>query len=86
MIKKCPDLAHLEAMTEPTREYLLKYVLPCVTEGLVELAKQRPDDPIEFLANFMLTQGSPKVVDPNLDLEVVKEFQKLMQSSKCQEK
>lgn len=74
---------NIEKMSLPTRHYLLEYILPNITEGLVEVAKRRPENPVEFLAKFLLEQGNQAVVaDSDLDQEVVDEFQKLIASSK----
>ena len=35
----------------PLRHYLMKYVLPTLTQGLVEVANLRPDDPVDFLVS-----------------------------------
>jgi adenylate kinase len=31
----------------------MKHVIPTLTAGLIQVAKIRPDDPIDFLAEFM---------------------------------
>lgn len=43
----------LEVQSEPLRNYLVKYVMPTLTAGLIEVAKVRPDDPVDFLAEFL---------------------------------
>lgn len=35
----------------PLRHYLMKYVFPTLTQGLVEVANLRPDDPVDFLVS-----------------------------------
>ena len=40
-----PDLANL-----PTRQYLDQTVVPILLQGLASLARERPRDPIEYLA------------------------------------
>lgn len=47
----------LRAETEPLRNYLLKNVIPTLSAGLTELAKVRPDDPIDFLAEYLCRQN-----------------------------
>ncbi|CBK23307.2 uncharacterized protein [Blastocystis hominis] len=44
----------------PIRAYLDKTVVPILLLGLAETAKERPSNPIEFLANFLL-QNNPQV-------------------------
>lgn len=38
-------------LAEPLRHYLATYVLPTLTEALIEVAKLRPEDPIDFLVS-----------------------------------
>jgi len=38
----------------PTRQYLDQTVVPILLQGLSELSKNRPAEPIEFLANYLL--------------------------------
>lgn len=85
MEQKRQEIIEMEKQSLPVRHYLFKYVLPNITEGLVECAKQRPKKPVEFLAKFMLNQGKEKIdEDLDLDQEVVDEFKKLIES-KCDE-
>ena len=43
----------LQTQSLPLRNYLLKHVIPTLTAGLIEVAKTRPEDPVDFLAEFM---------------------------------
>lgn len=45
------DVLQLQSL--PLRNYLMKHVIPTLTAGLIEVAKSRPDDPIDFLAEYM---------------------------------
>lgn len=47
----------LETQSIPLRNYLMKYVMPTLTQGLLECTKVRPDDPIDFLAEFLFEQN-----------------------------
>jgi|UniRef100_A0A8C0W8A5 protein dpy-30 len=38
----------------PTRAYLDQTVMPILLQGLAVLAKERPPNPIEFLASYLL--------------------------------
>jgi len=38
----------------PTRQYLDQTVAPVLLQGLQTLAKERPPDPISFLASYLL--------------------------------
>jgi protein dpy-30 len=42
----------------PIRAYLDQTVVPLLLQGLAELAKERPDNPIEHLANFLLKHSN----------------------------
>ncbi|KAF8821105.1 Dpy-30 motif protein [Cardiosporidium cionae] len=52
MIKE-HELALLESRSLPLREYLMKYVIPTLSEGLVAVCKVQPEDPIDFLADYL---------------------------------
>jgi len=41
----------LYILAEPLQRYLAMHVLPTLTEGLIEVAKLRPDDPVDFLVS-----------------------------------
>eukprot|EP01028_Stygiella_incarcerata_P011426 TRINITY_DN645_c1_g1_i3.p1 TRINITY_DN645_c1_g1~~TRINITY_DN645_c1_g1_i3.p1 ORF type:complete len:717 (-),score=235.65 TRINITY_DN645_c1_g1_i3:282-2432(-) len=43
----------LEARSGPLRQYLLDNVVPVLTRGLIEVSRIRPEDPIDFLAEFL---------------------------------
>lgn len=47
-----PSLADIQAY--PTPAYLNKTVIPIIIEGLAIVAKERPKEPIEFLAAFFI--------------------------------
>ncbi|KAJ3078227.1 Adenylate kinase 7 [Rhizoclosmatium hyalinum] len=49
----------LEAQSVPLRNYLMKYVMPTLTSGLIEVCKVRPEDPIDYLAEFLFKHNSP---------------------------
>uniref|UniRef100_A0A673CV87 Adenylate kinase 7a n=1 Tax=Sphaeramia orbicularis TaxID=375764 RepID=A0A673CV87_9TELE len=44
----------LEARSLPLRNYLMKYVMPSLSEAMVECCKIKPDDPVDFLAEYLL--------------------------------
>jgi len=47
----------LEAQSVPLRNYLMKHVMPTLTAGLIDVCKVRPDDPIDYLAEFLFKQN-----------------------------
>nr|XP_019953021.1 PREDICTED: adenylate kinase 7-like [Paralichthys olivaceus] len=44
----------LEAQSLPLRNYLMKYVMPSLSEAMVECCRIKPEDPIDFLAEHLL--------------------------------
>ncbi|XP_028253226.1 adenylate kinase 7-like [Parambassis ranga] len=44
----------LEAQSLPLRNYLMKYVIPSLTEAMLECCKIKPEDPVDFLAEYLL--------------------------------
>ncbi|KAJ8341203.1 hypothetical protein SKAU_G00334940 [Synaphobranchus kaupii] len=50
----------LEAQTAPLRSYLMKNVMPTLTQGLIECCKAKPDDPVDFLAEYLF-RNNPQV-------------------------
>merc|ERR1712232_1104553 len=41
----------LQAM--PLRGYLMEHMVPSLTEGLIELCKVLPEDPVDYLASYL---------------------------------
>ncbi|XP_071878435.1 adenylate kinase 7 [Bombus fervidus] len=41
----------------PLRHYLMKYVFPTLTQGLIEVANLRPEDPVDFLAEYLFKEN-----------------------------
>ncbi|XP_077425929.1 protein dpy-30 homolog isoform X1 [Vanacampus margaritifer] len=54
--KTCKQKVDLQAL--PTRAYLDQTVVPILLQGLAVLAKERPLNPIEYLAAFLLKNKS----------------------------
>ncbi|MCJ8743897.1 hypothetical protein PDJAM_G00099620 [Pangasius djambal] len=48
----------LEARSLPLRHYLMKYVMPTLRDGLVACCQVKPDDPIDFLAEYLLRKNT----------------------------
>lgn len=57
----------LDLRSQPIRQYLMDNVVPHLTEGLIDLCKTVPDDPTDFLANFLLERADA------LDEKLIKE-------------
>lgn len=47
----------LDKRSQPIRQYLMDKVVPHLTEGLINLCKDVPEDPTDFLANFLLKRA-----------------------------
>ncbi|XP_067000043.2 adenylate kinase 7-like [Anabrus simplex] len=41
----------------PLRHYLMKYVFPTLTRGLIEVAQRRPLDPVDYLAEYLFKEN-----------------------------
>uniref|UniRef100_A0A803YK31 ATPase AAA-type core domain-containing protein n=1 Tax=Meleagris gallopavo TaxID=9103 RepID=A0A803YK31_MELGA len=50
----------LEARSIPLRNYLMRHVMPTLMQGLNECCKIRPDDPVDFLAEYLF-KNNPDV-------------------------
>lgn len=44
--------AALAAAGEPMRNYLIHHIFPTLTPALLEVAKLRPEDPVDFLVSI----------------------------------
>ena len=44
----------LETQSVPLRNYLMKHVMPTLTQGLIDCCKVRPDDAIDYLVSSIL--------------------------------
>jgi adenylate kinase len=43
----------VEAASLPLRSYLLSSVIPALVDGLLDVCKVQPDDPVDYLAEFL---------------------------------
>jgi len=48
----------LEVRSIPLRNYLMQNVIPTLTEGLIEVCKLKPEDPVDYLAEYLF-QNNP---------------------------
>ncbi|RNA12888.1 adenylate kinase 7 [Brachionus plicatilis] len=58
-IKK-EEVEYLETQSIPLRNYLMTHVMPTLTKGLIECCKIKPDDPIDYLAEYLF-KNNPQV-------------------------
>eukprot|EP00750_Incisomonas_marina_P024977 INCI5261.1.p1 GENE.INCI5261.1~~INCI5261.1.p1 ORF type:complete len:720 (+),score=150.04 INCI5261.1:101-2260(+) len=47
------EMQMLEKRAMPLREYLMESVVPVLTEGLLEVCKTKPEDPVDYLAEWL---------------------------------
>ncbi|KAF5274111.1 hypothetical protein FQR65_LT04509 [Abscondita terminalis] len=47
----------LIAKSEPLRNYLIKFIFPTLAKGLIETARVRPCDPVDFLALYLFKEN-----------------------------
>ncbi|KAM7156990.1 adenylate kinase 7 isoform 1-T1 [Molossus nigricans] len=50
---KREETEFLEAQSAPLRNYLMTYVMPTLMQGLNECCRVRPEDPVDFLAEYL---------------------------------
>eukprot|EP00163_Fabomonas_tropica_P026238 TRINITY_DN473_c0_g1_i1.p1 TRINITY_DN473_c0_g1~~TRINITY_DN473_c0_g1_i1.p1 ORF type:complete len:643 (+),score=212.44 TRINITY_DN473_c0_g1_i1:345-2273(+) len=53
----------LDVHALPLRKYLLDNIMPAVTEALIEVTKVRPDDPIDYLAEYLFRCSPEEVLE-----------------------
>jgi len=51
------EASTLEAEALPLRTYLMSQVVPTLTAGLSEVCKEQPEDPIEYLAQYLFAHA-----------------------------
>ncbi|CAD7079286.1 unnamed protein product [Hermetia illucens] len=49
-----PKKARTDLQSLPTRQYLDQTVAPILLQGLQTLARERPPDPVSFLASYLM--------------------------------
>ena len=57
----------LDQRSQPIRQYLMDNVVPHLTEGLIDLCKDIPEDPVDYLAKFLLKKAD------EIDEKIIKE-------------
>eukprot|EP01017_Pseudomicrothorax_dubius_P008468 TRINITY_DN12791_c0_g1_i1.p1 TRINITY_DN12791_c0_g1~~TRINITY_DN12791_c0_g1_i1.p1 ORF type:complete len:709 (-),score=197.98 TRINITY_DN12791_c0_g1_i1:91-2217(-) len=55
----------LDTKSQPLRQYLADRVVPILTQGLLEVCKTVPEDPLDYLADFLL-KNAPKALQGRL--------------------
>ncbi|VDK27509.1 unnamed protein product [Anisakis simplex] len=59
------DITSTMNSTIPTRQYLDQTVVPILLQALGALAKERPPNPIEYLANYLLKEKDRFAITPS---------------------
>ncbi len=54
----------LDTRSQPIRQYLMDNVVPILTEGLIDVCKELPEDPVDYLAEYLFKR-SLEVPYPN---------------------
>jgi len=47
----------LDTRSQPIRQYLMDNVVPYLTQGLIDLCKKVPEEPGEYLADFLIKKA-----------------------------
>lgn len=47
----------LDTRSQPIRQYLMDNVVPHLTQGLIDLCKKVPTDPVDYLADYLLKKA-----------------------------
>ncbi|GJQ87854.1 hypothetical protein Trydic_g1126 [Trypoxylus dichotomus] len=70
------------AQSEPLRNYLMKYVFPTLTKGLIDVASNKPRDPVDYLAEYLFRENPEgHMFDPSYTRagELLAEEQKVLE-------
>ncbi|GIQ86978.1 hypothetical protein KIPB_008929 [Kipferlia bialata] len=59
----------LKSAALPTRAYLDETVVPLLLQGLMQLVQVRPENPIEYLASYLLQHNPNKAAAPEPEQE-----------------
>ena len=70
LIGKCDEL----------QEYLLNNVLPCLVKGMVAMGKDKPEDPIVFISQYLKIEGQRK--EDAAREEAFQAFQRVLQEAR----
>lgn len=54
---KREENTQLEQLSEPLRDYMQSHVVPTVTEALIEICKVMPDDPVDYMAEYLFSRS-----------------------------
>lgn len=61
------------AHAEPLRGYLVRFIFPTLSKGLLEVARLKPDDPVDFLAEYLFKENPEgHMFDPSYTREGIR--------------
>lgn len=70
----------LEAHSLPLRNYLMKYMMPFLSEAMLDCSKLKPDDPVDFLVFFNINRVN---TEPKLLLDRIVLVKRVDMSGLC---
>ena len=47
----------LDTKSQPIRQYLMDNLVPILTDGLIEVCRKFPEDPVDFLAEYLFRRS-----------------------------
>jgi len=56
IIKHMKELSYCDKLT--MRQFLMKFIIPVLTEGMIEVCKIGPIDPVDYLAEYIFKRSS----------------------------
>ena len=59
-VKEDKSLTEENVNELPVGKYLQSTVMPLVVEGMAEIAKIKPEDPLKFLADYLMSHSNEK--------------------------
>ncbi|GAB1604438.1 Hypothetical predicted protein [Argonauta hians] len=57
---KHQEMERLQAQSLPLRNYLMTHIMPTLSKGLIDCCKIRPDDPVDYLSEYLF-RNNPQV-------------------------
>ncbi len=55
IMKHMKDLENCDKLN--MRQFLMKYIIPVLTEGMIEVCKVGPIDPVDYLAEYIFKRS-----------------------------
>ena len=74
LLQKDEERDVLDSRSMPTRQYMMETVVPHITEGFIQVCKKIPDDPTQFLCDFLKKRAD------EIDKKIIKSRESKMAS------